>query len=959
MTLWEKIMNTSLYSNTPTVTVLDNRGLTVRDIAYHRHPSSPRVTDDRVTRHQFDARGFLTKSADPRLHDTGRVNFSYLTDLYGTNLRAQGADDGTTLALSDAAGRPFIEVSNIRTADDGTQDSGQAVTRTWQYEETSLPGRPLSITEQVTDEDARITERFVYAGNTDAEKVMNLAGQCVSHYDTAGLVQMDSVALTGEPLSVTRRLLKNADSPDVVADWQGADVSAWNDLLNGEVYTTLTTADATGSVLTTTDAKGNRQRVAYDVAGLLSGSWLTVKKDGVEKVIVESLTYSAAGQKLREVHGNGVVTTYTYEAETQRLTGIKTERPAEHISGAKVLQDLRYTYDPVGNVLKISNDAEEARFWRNQKVVPENTYTYDSLYQLVSATGREMANAGQQGSGLPPVTVPLSTDSSTYTNYTRTYTYDESGNLTQIRHSAPATNNSYTMDITVSNRSNRGVLSTLTENPSDVDALFTPGGQQMQLLPGLSLVWTPRSELLKVTPVVRNGSEDDRESYRYDSGSQRLLKVSVQKTNASMQTQQAMYLPGLELRSTKSGKTETESLQVITVGEAGRAQVRVLHWESGKPAETHNDQMRYSYDNLIGSSQLELDGTGNVISMEEYYPYGGTAVWTARSAVEANYKTVRYSGKERDATGLYYYGYRYYQPWVGRWLSADPAGTVDGLNLFRMVKNNPSSGFDVQGLMWKAVASGAAAAATMGYEVYKHSAPPKSVEQTSSSSFGNDRIHALNVKHTEKQNKFSLMEKISKNLSGRGGVLSDLSQGKLPAHESIKNQKENITALAEFSQTGNISQLDVKPIIKESISDAQNNIPTRIFQAVKGFRTVTTVDKEGIKELMDTKNIIIDEVKDTAAVGVSIGLAGNAVLTAAKVLMPVATIPIIVAQAAWAASSVGKIVNESNAVVKTHLEKSDITHKGRTEALNQIKDINIKNRNELISEVKKFIPRME
>lgn len=690
-------MNTSLYSNTPTVTVLDNRGLTVRDIAYHRHPSSPRVTDDRVTRHQFDARGFLTKSADPRLHDTGRVNFSYLTDLYGTTLRTQGADDGTTLALSDAAGRPFIEVSNIRTADDGTQDSGQAVTRTWQYEETSLPGRPLSITEQVTDEDARITERFVYAGNTDAEKIMNLAGQCVSHYDTAGLVQMDSVALTGEPLSVTRRLLKNADSPDVVADWQGADVSAWNELLNGDVYTTLTTADATGSVLTTTDAKGNRQRVAYDVAGLLSGSWLTVKKDGVEKVIVESLTYSAAGQKLREVHGNGVVTTYTYEAETQRLTGIKTERPTEHISGAKVLQDLRYKYDPVGNVLKISNDAEEARFWRNQKVVPENTYTYDSLYQLVSATGREMANAGQQGSGLPPVTVPLSTDSSTYTNYTRTYTYDEAGNLTQIRHSAPATNNSYTMDITVSNRSNRGVLSTLTENPSDVDALFTPGGQQMQLLPGLSLLWTPRSELLKVTPVVRNGSEDDRESYRYDSGNQRLLKVSVQKTNASMQTQQAMYLPGLELRSTKSGKTETESLQVITVGEAGRAQVRVLHWESGKPAETHNDQMRYSYDNLIGSSQLELDGTGNVISMEEYYPYGGTAVWTARSAVEANYKTVRYSGKERDATGLYYYGYRYYQPWVGRWLSADPAGTVDGLNLFRMCRNNPISMKDNDG----------------------------------------------------------------------------------------------------------------------------------------------------------------------------------------------------------------------------------------------------------------------
>ncbi|WP_440862532.1 RHS repeat-associated core domain-containing protein [Symbiopectobacterium purcellii] len=690
-------MSTSLFNKTPSVAVLDNRGLIVRDIAYYRHPDAPDVTNERITRHQYDARGFLTQSADPRLHDAGLANFSYLTDLTGNVLRSQGVDNGITVALNDAAGRPFMAVSNISTADDGTEDGSEAVTRSWQYEDATLPGRPLSITEQVTGEAARITERFIYAGNSVEEKALNLAGACVSHYDTAGLTQTDSVALTGSPLSVTRRLLKDADNPDTAADWQGTGASVWNDLLDAETYTTLSTADATGGMLTTTDAKGNLQRVAYDVAGLLSGSWLTLK-GGKEQTVVKSLTYSAAGQKLREEHGNGVVTTYTYEAETQRLTGIKTERPAGHASGAKVLQDLRYEYDPVGNVLKISNDAEETRFWRNQKVVPENAYVYDSLYQLVSATGREMANAGQQGSSSPTATVPLPTDSSAFTNYTRNYTYDEAGNLTQIRHSAPATNNSYTTNITISDRSNRGVLSTLTDNPAEVDALFTAGGQQTQLQPGQSLAWTARNELLKVTPVVRDGGTDDRESYRYDAGSQRVLKVSGQKTGNSTQTQRALYLPWLELLTMASGNTETESLQVITVGEAGRAQVRVLHWESGIPEDISNDQIRYSYDNLTSSSQLELDGDGNIISMEEYYPYGGTALWTARSAVEANYKTVRYSGKERDATGLYYYGYRYYQPWVGRWLSTDPAGTVDGLNLFRMVRNNPVSLLDPEGM---------------------------------------------------------------------------------------------------------------------------------------------------------------------------------------------------------------------------------------------------------------------
>lgn len=691
-------MNTSLFSKTPTVTVLDNRGLTVRDIAYHRHPGSPDVTSERITRHQYDARGYLTQSADPRLHDAGRANFSYKADLAGNVLRSQGVDNGTTVVLNDAAGRPFMMVSNIRTDSDGTEDRSQAVTRAWQYENAELPGRPVSVTEQVKGEADRITERFVYAGSSVEERALNLAGVCVSHYDTAGLMQTDSIALTGVSLSVTRRLLKDADNPDIVADWQGTDASAWNDLLadESERHITRTTADATGAVLTTTDAAGNEQRVAYDVAGLLSGSWLTLKGKK-EQVIVKSLTYSAAGQKLREEHGNGVVTTYTYEAETQRLTGIRTERPAGHASGAKVLQDLRYEYDPVGNVLKISNDAEETRFWRNQKVVSENAYVYDSLYQLVSATGREMANAGQQGSSSPTATVPLPKDSSTYTNYTRTYAYDNAGNLTQISHSAPATNHSYKTDITVSDSSNRAVLSTLTKNVEDVDALFTAGGQQKQLQPGQILVWTPRNELLKVMPVVRDGGADDSESYRYDAGSQRILKVSVQERGCTTQTQRVLYLPGLELRSTTSGDTETESLQVITVGEAGRAQVRVLHWEGGRPDGIDNDQLRYSYDNLTGSSGLELDGGGNVISMEEYYPYGGTAILTARSAVEADYKSVRYSGKERDATGLYYYGYRYYQPWAGRWLSADPAGTVDGLNLFRMVRNNPTSFIDNHG----------------------------------------------------------------------------------------------------------------------------------------------------------------------------------------------------------------------------------------------------------------------
>ncbi|MCP9266964.1 RHS repeat protein [Xenorhabdus sp. XENO-1] len=687
----------NVYRHTPSVTVLSNRGLSVREIQYHRHPDLPETTDERITRHQYDHRGFLTQSIDPRLsvlqqtNSAVKPNFTYLTSLSGTVLHTESTDAGTSVTLNDVAGRTQLAVTGFN--DD---DRSSTVTHIWQYEDNTLPGRALSLTEQTANGTSRITERFVWADNTQQMKELNMAGQCVSHYDTAGLVQTNSIALNGVPLSVTRRMLKAADDVETVADWQGKDTSVWNAQLNGEEHVTLTTTDATGTVLTITDASGNVQRIAYDVTGLLKNSWLTLK-GGKEQPIVVSLIYSAAGQKLREEHGNGVVTIYSYEPQTLRLTGIRTERPDGHAAGAKVLQDLRYNYDPVGNVLSVRNDAEKTRFWRNQKVMPENTYTYDSLYQLVSATGREMANVGQQGITSPTPIVPLSTDSSAYTNYIRTYVYDTAGNLTQIRHSAPATNNNYTTDITVSGRNNRAVLSTLTENPDDVEALFSATGTQRWLQPGQALTWTLRDELLTVTPVMREGATDDSESYRYDADSQRILKMSVQKTGNTIQLQRVLYLPGLELRNTTNGSTEKEKLEVVTVGEAGRAQVRLLHWEAGKPADIPNDQLRYSYDNLLGSSGLEVDGDGNLISQEEYYPYGGTAVWTARSLAEVEYKTTRYSGKEKDATGLYYYGYRYYQPWIGRWLSADPAGTVDGLNLYQMVKNNPVVNFDGDG----------------------------------------------------------------------------------------------------------------------------------------------------------------------------------------------------------------------------------------------------------------------
>ncbi|CAQ84187.1 MULTISPECIES: RHS repeat domain-containing protein [Photorhabdus] len=668
----------AICAGTPTVTVLDNRNLTVREIVFHRAKAGG-DTDTLITRHQYDLRGNLTQSLDPRLYDlmqkdnTVQPNFYWQHDLLGRVLHTVSIDAGGTVTLSDIEDRPALNVNAM------------GVVKTWQYEANSLPGRLLSVSEQSANEAVpRVIEHFIWAGNSQAEKDLNLAGQYMRHYDTAGLDQLNSLSLTGAHLSQSLQLLKDDQMPD----WAGDNESVWQNKLKNEVHTTQSTTDATGAPLTQTDAKENMQRLAYNVTGQLKSSWLTLNGQ-LEQIIVKSLAYSESGQKIREEHGNGVVTKYSYEPDTQRLINITTQRSKGHVFSEKLLQDLLYEYDPVGNIVSILNRAEATHFWRNQKVSPRNTYTYDSLYQLIQSTGREMADIGQQNNKMPTPLVPLSSDDKVYTTYTRTYSYDRGNNLTKIQHRAPASHNIYTTEITVSNRSNRAVLSHNGLTPREVDAQFDASGHQISLPTGQNLSWNQRGELQQATTINRDNSATDREWYRYNAGSARILKVSEQQTGNSTQQQQVTYLPGLELRTTKSGTNTTEDLQVITMVETERTQVRILHWSAGKPNDIANNQVRYSYDNLIESNVMELDTKGKIISQEEYYPYGGTAIWTARNQIEASYKTVRYSGKERDKTGLYYYRHRYYQPWLGRWLSADPAGTVDGLNLYRMVKNNP------------------------------------------------------------------------------------------------------------------------------------------------------------------------------------------------------------------------------------------------------------------------------
>ena len=100
---------------------------------------------------------------------------------------------------------------------------------------------------------------------------------------------------------------------------------------------------------------------------------------------------------------------------------------------------------------------------------------------------------------------------------------------------------------------------------------------------------------------------------------------------------------------------------------------------------------RYIYSNHLQTASLELDENADIVSYEEYHPFGTTAYQASNSAINALAKRYRYTGKERDEeTGLYYHGARYYIPWLAVWTAIDPMeADYAGMSPYNYAFNNP------------------------------------------------------------------------------------------------------------------------------------------------------------------------------------------------------------------------------------------------------------------------------
>lgn len=711
----------------PTRQVLDNLGRTVETSQACLTPRVESASSPRVgTWVELDSQGNPLKSADARLRASGKFNLETVYTVAGEAVKTVSVDAGPHWQLKDVMGQPLYS------------RDGRGVEHYQHYDELRRP--TLTLVREKNKPERRVA-RVLYGDSRAAGDAYfptperwNARGQAVAHLDSAGLVVSAHYSVHGQPLAALRCLCRDYRQDP---DWRSADDTLLKALADaiaavdrpeamaslrlpeglGEAlekdqgHLALNQYDGLGRVVQSTDPDGNATRSAYDSLGRLQAVGIAPNQPNLPGAApaVTDIGYDAKGQRSHIRYGNGVETRYRYDAKTFRLTAIDTTRP-----DGKVLQALRYHYDPVGNITHISDLAVPPVYCNGQAVEGESDYRYDTLYRLVQASGREhpgLWNFGQRGTVAEswlPLAKAAPGDGQKLQKYSQRYDYDLGGNLTSIRHEAAASAASWTRTLTVAEDSNR--LRSSRTGERTIEYTYDESGHQTHLEGLKSLEWDYRGQLRKVVILPREeaGEVNDAEYYVYDGGGQRIRKVTERQAGGGVvHIEEVIYLGMFEISRKTSRHAETIELkEEWHTAYLADDQTRVAEWRyrtTGKVRQgADNLQIRYRLDDHLGSCTLELNEAGKIISFEQYYPYGGTAV-SCEDASEVQRKRYRYSGKEKDAsTGLYYYGARYYCPRICRWLSTDPAGTVDGLNLYGFVGGNPIIFIDFEGFAKKA-----------------------------------------------------------------------------------------------------------------------------------------------------------------------------------------------------------------------------------------------------------------
>ena len=655
------------HAGTPSVTHLDMLGRAFLEDSHNRDAEGE--DEHRLTRAELDVQGDVLRIVDARGNEAESRRYGMM----GQALLVESVDAGNRWMLSDVQGAPLRGWSS------------RGFTSSMRYDAARRPTHHF-VREPGGQE--QLVERTVYGEVVPDGAARNLRGQVFRVYDGAGLTTNETFDFEGN-LAVQTRVL--AVQREATPDWQALEAAdsvpeldaASAGLLEAEVFELRTRHDALGRPVEQTSPDETTVEFGYNEAALLESVHARVRGVQEPTAVVEDIDYNARGQRTLVVHGNGTQTTYEYDPQSFRLRRLRTTQGEQ----GRVFADLHYTHDPVGNVMEVLDGAQADTYFDGAVVEGRQTFRYDAVYQLVEATGREHAQQEQPThEAFGPQPNPH--DGTALRGYTEQFEYDFVGNILQHRH--VATGGGWTRNYEYAANGNH-----LLRNSAPGDAAgqlshaytYDAHGNTTSM-PHLSEVQWNWADRMQWADLVGGGVV----YFTYGADGQRVVKRRVSQNGNRIE--ERIYIGPFEVyREHLNGTLDLER-ETVHVGDgAGRQcmlETRTVH--DGADVEAPPTTLRYQYGNHLGSAMLELNEAANVISYEEFHPYGTSAYRAVDSTIEVSAKRYRYAAAERDEeTGLDHMGLRYYAPWLGRWTSADPIGLGDGVDRYAYVHGNPVS----------------------------------------------------------------------------------------------------------------------------------------------------------------------------------------------------------------------------------------------------------------------------
>jgi RHS repeat-associated protein len=730
---------------------LDNRVARVDEAYGSSAQRSVTMIYDPVGNVLSETTGIATSNANPAttsfaydaLNRTTQVIDGFGTTLARTTTIAYDKESDIT-QVTDPLGRVTsysYDALNRMTQEDDAYGSTVQRSSTMIYDATD---NLLSRTDGIATTNPQVvTTSFAY----DA---LNRRTQEIDAYGVSGLQRTTTLAYDlGDNLTSVTDALNHTTTLQYDA------LNRQTSLTDARGGITTTTYDAADNVLTVKDPVNNVTTFQYDALSRLTqqtdplnhsstyaydaGDRLTSTKDRNGRR--RDFTYDALDRLTSEVWtaaGGGADgrLTYSYDAASNLLTAVNAN--GAYTMSYDTLDRRTVNQEPFGLTLTATYDAVDNRTKLQDSLNGVTTFVYDALNRL---TSEQFGGSGQTALRMD-LTYTAQDEIATQTRYkagtqtvgTSSFTYDALGQLTNLQHKDGSSNllanYTYTYD-------SAGRLSTEVLNGSTTTYQYDAANQLTSDTAnsyGYDLNGN-RNTTGYTTGTGNELTNDGTFTYTYDNEG----NLTKKSKGASAETWYYGYDEWNHLISVKKEATDggTIQMQATYTYDALGNRLEQDVWTGPSPGTL--TVARYGYDGP--NAWADLNGS-NALQMRRLYLNGvdavfarinssGTAAWylpdrlgsirditdnntgavidhlnydgfgnVTSESQQTNGDRFHWAGGEQDGeTGLYHFGWRFYDPKVGRWTSQDPRSFAAGdPNLYRYVGNSSVNATDPSGL---------------------------------------------------------------------------------------------------------------------------------------------------------------------------------------------------------------------------------------------------------------------